>query len=133
MNTAKRPRKANWTKEETLHLLSQLQVEGPTLFSKLSSSNSIKTKAAIWQHIASSVSALGHAVRTSEDVKGKWKGLKREVFEKDREARVTGGGPVRGKLILFEELIREVIGHGSSLFSGIEGTSIRPNDCFGLV
>ena len=83
MSLAKRARKANWVGDETLLLLRELQKEGPTLFGKISVTNSTKTKAEIWKRIACSVSALGHAVRTAEDARMKWKGLKRDVFKKD--------------------------------------------------
>ena len=90
MEKPKRARKANWVPEEISVLLHELQTEGPTLFSKNTLLHTAKAKAATWQRIADSVSALGHAMLTAEEVRLQWKRLRKDVMEKDREARMTG-------------------------------------------
>ena len=102
-------------------LLQELLVDGVMLFGANTPTNTTKAKLVTWRKIAEQISALGVVNRTAEEARLKWKGLRKEVIEKDADIKVTGGGKGKERHIPFEEMIRAVIGERSNLYSGIEG------------
>ena len=67
------------------------------LQSKLTNSVTNQKKNEIWQKISDAVNAVGVTVRTTAEVREKWKSLhsqaKREFTELTKEQKKTGGGP----------------------------------------
>ncbi|KAL8621764.1 hypothetical protein ACOMHN_061899 [Nucella lapillus] len=116
----KRARKANFSAEEVIILLEELQVEHVTLFSSHSATITSEMKKEIWQRITSKVNACGVAVRTLTDLKEKWRALKASVLNKKRDEAKTGGGPAPAP-VPYEEVILSIIGDKSNLFSGVTG------------
>ncbi|KAK7486137.1 hypothetical protein BaRGS_00022603, partial [Batillaria attramentaria] len=80
--------------------------------------------------IAEKTSSIGVAFRTGDEARLKWKGLKKEVTEKDNDCSATGGGRPKTRIIPFEDLVMAVIGEKSSLHNGIDG-GLQTVDCGG--
>ena len=98
--------------------------------SKLTNNITNQKKNDIWKKIADAVNAEGVAVRTTSEVREKWKSLhsqaKREFFQLAKEQKKTGGGPVSKARSTFTTKIIDLLKEPPS-FTGLEGfESYRP-------
>ena len=94
-NTVKRERKANFADIEVRVLVDLYQQHRSQLTGKFSNILTQRQKTALWQEIASDVSACGFSTRSIADVRKKWTGVKRAALRASGEAKrpKTGGGP----------------------------------------
>ena len=116
----KRPRKANFTDTEVRVLLEEINLEHHILFMANTQAVTNKVKADAWRKITDKISACGVAVRSPQEVKDKWRALKGAVLNKQRQQGKTGGGPEE-KPLPYEDLILNIIGENSNLYTGIDG------------
>ena len=65
------------------------------------------------------INARGVAVRSVDDVKKKWKGVKSDTTQAVRNQKKTGGGPEE-KPAIYAELVFPIIGEHSEGVHGIE-------------
>ena len=116
----KRPRKANFTDTEVRVLLEEINLEHHVLFMANTQAVTNKVKTDAWRKITDTISACGVAVRSPQEVKDKWRALKGVVLNKQRQQGKTGGGPEE-KPLPYEDLILNIIGENSNLYTGIDG------------
>ena len=116
----KRPRKANFTDTEVRVLLEEINLEHHILFMANTQAVTNKVKTDAWRKITDKISACGVAVRSPQEVKDKWRALKGAVLNKQRQQGKTGGGPEE-KALPYEDLIWNIIGENSNLYTGIDG------------
>ena len=116
----KRPRKANFTDTEVRVLLEEINLEHHVLFMANTQAVTNKVKADAWRKITDKISACGVAVRSPQEVKDKWRALKGAVLNKQRQQGKTGGG-TEEKPLSYEDLILNIIGENSNLYTGIDG------------
>ena len=116
----KRPRKANFTDTEVRVLLEEINLEHHILFMANTQAVTNKVKTDAWRKITDKISACGVAVRSPQEVKDKWRALKGAVLNKQRQQGKTGGGPEE-KPLPYEDLILNIIGENSNLYTGIDG------------
>ena len=116
----KRPRKANFTDTEVRVLLEEINLEHHMLFMANTQAVTNKVKTDAWRKITDKISACGVAVRSPQEVKDKWRALKGAVLNKQRQQGKTGGGPEE-KPLPYEDLILNIIGENSNLYTGIDG------------
>ena len=90
-------RKQNFSPSEIAVLTEKVEENLTILQSKLTNSVTNQKKNEIWQKISDAVNAVGVTVRTTAEVREKWKSLhsqaKREFTELTKEQKKTGGGP----------------------------------------
>ena len=116
-------RKPNFADSEVRVLLTEIATERALLLSKFQSNVSLKKTTSAWDEICLRVNSCGVAVRTADDIRAKWKDLKRKVISGGKPAASkTGGGPPdpQGP---YDDLILGIIGDDSATLSGIRGTS----------
>ena len=94
---SRKHRKQNFNPSEIAVLTEKVEENLTILQSKLTNSVTNQKKNEIWQKIADAVNAVGVTVRTTAEVREKWKSLhsqaKREFTELAKEQKKTGGGP----------------------------------------
>lgn len=97
--------------------------------------NSGTQKAALWQHLATAVTAFGEDLRTVRDIKKKWQDEKRQVKEKYARIELarTLSGPQSGPRIhltkLEEDLLTTIYPH---MLHGLPVSDVRnvvPGKC----
>ena len=92
-----RKRKCNFSSLETAVLVEKYEEHKVLLDSKLTNQLTYIKKCILWEEITQAVNFVGNASRTTDEIRAKWKGLKKAAkkacsFE-IRQARKTGGGP----------------------------------------
>ena len=94
---SRKHRKQNFNPSEIAVLTEKVEENLTILQSKLTNSVTNQKKNEIWQKIADAVNAVGVTMRTTAEVREKWKSLhsqaKREFTELAKEQKKTGGGP----------------------------------------
>ncbi|XP_025104761.1 uncharacterized protein LOC112570513 isoform X2 [Pomacea canaliculata] len=92
-SSKKRVRKSNFTDIEVKALLQQLAVEVDVALSPLCDGPTNKMKAEAWERIAAKVNSCSGEIRTPEELRSKWKCLKKAVTKKVGEQIKTGVMP----------------------------------------
>ena len=123
MATAK-PRSTNFTQEEANLILTEYEKNKSYLDASFSTQVTAAGKRKVWNEIAMKVNALGVAVRSGDQCKSKWKGIKMDAkkqFNLQKKYRnQTGGGPPPKRLkpstLRTIELMKD-----QASFKGIEG------------
>ena len=94
---AKKSRKPNFTASEISVLTEKYEGNMEILQSKFTNSVTNAKKNLVWEDIASAVNAVGVALRTTQEIKDKWKNIqstaKKEFSGFRKEQKKTGGGP----------------------------------------
>ena len=117
----KRMRKKNFIPSEIRVLVEEVANDGPWLMAKNNAKITNKKKEARWIEIAIiRVSACGAATRSWIEVREKFKKLRSDVINRQRELKRTGGGKPPPE-IPYEDIILYIIGSGSNLVKGIAG------------
>ena len=78
-----------------------------------------RLKAEAWWKVTEALNVRGVAVRSVDDVKKKWKGVKSDTTQAVRNQKKTGGGPEE-KPSIYAELVFSIIGEDSEGVHGIE-------------
>ena len=120
MDTQRRDRKKNFSDDELRILIEEVSLEGGWLMSKNNNKITNKKKETKWRQIAEKMTALGIAVRTWQDAREKFKKMRADVINRQRDMTKTGGGKPPPPAP-FEESILQIIGAESNLISGIHG------------
>ena len=84
-------------------LLQELLLDGNMLFGANAPTYTTKAKLVTLRKIAEKISALRVVQRTGNEVKLEWKGLRKDVTEKDAVVKVTGGDKVRENMSLLSD------------------------------
>ena len=94
---AKKARKSNFSASEIAVLTEKYEENMEILQSKFTNSITNAKKNKVWEEIAAAVNAVGVTLRTTQEVKDKWKNLqstaKKEFSGFKKEQKKTGGGP----------------------------------------
>ena len=94
---AKKARKSNFSASEIAVLTEKYEENIEILQSKFTNSVTNAKKNKVWEEIAAAVNAVGVTLRTTQEVKDKWKNLqctaKKEFSGFKKEQKKTGGGP----------------------------------------
>lgn len=94
---AKKARKSNFSASEIAVLTEKYEENIEILQSKFTNSVTNAKKNKVWEEIAAAVNAVGVTLRTTQEVKDKWKNLqctaKKEFNGFKKEQKKTGGGP----------------------------------------
>lgn len=119
----KRHRKPNWTEKEVLKMLEEISFEKTLLMSAFQNNITRAKKTLAWEQITERINAVGGNGREVEDVKKKWKDMKKAPIDRPNVMSKTGGG---GKVpeVPFEELIMEIVGADTHLRSGIPDSQL---------
>ena len=90
-------RKQNFSASEIAVLTEKVEENLSLIQSKLTNSVTNQKKIDMWKKIANAVNAVGVAMRTTTEVREKWRNLhsqaKKEFSELAKEQKKTGGGP----------------------------------------
>lgn len=121
---AKRNRKANFTAAECSLILDEAEKQIDLIRNKFSSNITNQKKNKAWDEITGKVNSLGVCVRTSTEVKDKWRAMvssaKKMHNNLGKERRMTGGGPKPPSPTSTTKKIIDLFGDNPS-FSGISG------------
>ena len=94
---AKKARKSNFSASEIAVLTEKYEENIEILQSKFTNSVTNAKKNKVWDEIATAINAVGVTLRTTQEVKDKWKNLqctaKKEFSDFKKEQKKTGGGP----------------------------------------
>ena len=94
---AKKSRKSNFSASEIAVLTKKYEESIEILQSKFTKSVTNAKKNKVWEEFAAAVNAVGVTLRTTQEVKDKWKNLqctaKKEFSGFKKEQKKTGGGP----------------------------------------
>ena len=125
-----RKRKCNFSSLETAVLVEKYEEHKVLLDSKLTNQLTYIKKCILWEEITQAVNFVGNASRTTDEIRAKWKGLKKAAkkacsFE-IRQARKTGGGPPEKSNENTEEtpvVLNKIVDmyRQSSSFVGVDG------------
>lgn len=120
MPQSKRPRKANFLDSEVRLLLEEIALEHDILFKSNNLSVTNKQKNEIWACITMKINACGTVVRTTNEIRDKWKSMKGAALNRQRSQSKPGGGPpeVPGP---YEDIILSILGKSSNFYTGIIG------------
>ena len=121
---AKKSRKPNFTASEISVLTEKYEENMDILQSKLTNSVTNTKKNQVWENIAAAVNSVGVALRTTQEVRDKWKNLqsiaKKEFSGFKNEQKKTGGGPAPPNPSEATLKIIEMFGDTPS-FTGLQG------------
>ena len=119
-----RKRKPNFSQNEIAVLTEKVLENIDTLQAKLTNIVTNKKKKFQWDEIANAVNVVGHAMRSTQEVREKWKNLqstaKKEFQQFRREKGKTGGGPAPTEPTTASRAIIDVLEEQPS-FSGLHG------------
>ena len=122
--TKPRKRKPNFSVNEIAVLTENVIPNMGILQSKFSNNVTNRKKNETWEEITRAVNAVGHASRSTQEVRDKWKNLqsvaKKEFSEFRRETKKTGGGPAPKPPSASSEKIIEIF-EDTPAFSGLHG------------
>ena len=108
-----RKRKPNFSVSEISAITESVQENLDILQSKLTNAITNEKKNQLWEEITKAVNGVGHANRSVQDVKDKWKNLhsvaKKEFTTFKRETKKTGGGPAPKQPFQASEKIIEIL------------------------
>ena len=117
-------RSTNWSQEEANVILNEYANNKHILESAFTNAITHEVKRNIWSEIATKVNAIGVAVRTGEQCKHKWKGMKMEAKKefniRRKDVNKTGGGPppkeLKSSVLRTIDLMKD-----QASFKGVEG------------
>lgn len=120
----KQVRGKNWTEGEVHALTKAISDDYPTLYGKFTPTLTKKKKLEAWAKVVAAVNAVSNVVRTPEQCKEKYKGLKKKAKDdaahNKKEIIKTGGGSADLREI--NEVSDVILANvPSALISGIEG------------
>ena len=135
---AKKARKSNFSATEIAVLTEKYEENIEILQSKFTNNVTNAKKNKVWEEIAAAVNAVGVTLRTTQEVKDKWKNLqctaKKEFSGFKKEQKKTGGGPAPSNPSEATLKIIEMFSETPS-FTGLQGfetggfTSIKWKPC----
>ena len=135
---AKKARKSNFSATEIAVLTEKYEENIEILQSKFTNSVTNAKKNKVWEEIAAAVNAVGVTLRTTQEVKDKWKNLqctaKKEFSGFKKEQKKTGGGPAPSNPSEATLKIIELFSE-TPFFTGLQGfetggfTSIKWQPC----
>lgn len=119
--TKKLSRKPNFSDAEIRTLLAEIAAEREILLSKLQNVITIKSKHCIWEQITTKVNECGVAERTTEEIRSKWKDLKKRTISSKIAGRKSGVSHVTEGGSPYDNFIMDIIGEESAIRCGIQG------------
>ncbi|XP_048738754.2 myb/SANT-like DNA-binding domain-containing protein 4 [Ostrea edulis] len=119
-------RKANWTQDECLMLVTMVNEKKNILRSKLGPSLTSRMKKEAWEELSERLNASAvNTQRTVEEVEKKWHNLlstsKAEISSYRKTTNGTGGGPPPKPLSAIAETVQMVIGEENAIIDGVQG------------
>jgi hypothetical protein len=111
---AKRALNANFSDEENIHLLSEIEARYSIITQRVKTASVCRQKRVVWKQIADAVNSVGGQGRNEDNVKKRWKDMKDDVKNGKRRATMTGGGPPDGPAP-YEEEVLAILGDSSTV------------------
>ena len=121
---SRKARKQNFSTSEIAVLTEKVEENLSLIQSKFTNSVTNQKKNEMWKKIAEAVNAVGVAMRTTAEVREKWRNLhsqaKKEFSELAKEQKKTGGGPAPKMPSAFTAKVIDIFKETPS-FIGLEG------------
>ncbi|XP_025104769.1 uncharacterized protein LOC112570516 isoform X1 [Pomacea canaliculata] len=119
-SSKKRARKSNFTDAEVKALLQQLAVEADVALSPLCDGPTNKMKAEAWERIATRMNACSEEIRTPDELRSKWRCLKKAVAKQLQKQMKTG---IEARPLPYQDIIISLSVRNKSLFMDWEEQS----------
>ncbi|KAK3883324.1 hypothetical protein Pcinc_012360 [Petrolisthes cinctipes] len=121
----KKPRKGNWSRDETKLLLELYQENATVLKASFSSGITSRQKQTTWQNMASQLHEVFPAnVRTVKECQKRWQTVqsaaKANLSRHNEAMRGTGGGPAAPPLDDIDEMVADILGKKNHGMDGID-------------
>ena len=121
---SRKARKQNFSASEIAVLTERVEENLSLIQSKFTNSVTNQKKNEMWKKIADAVNAVGVAMRTTAEVREKWRNLqsqaKKEFSELEKEQKKTGGGPAPRMPSAITAKVIDIFKETPS-FTGLEG------------
>ncbi|XP_048252718.1 uncharacterized protein LOC125380972 [Haliotis rufescens] len=128
-------RKPNWSKEECLLLVQQIEANKATIKGKFGPNLTSDHKKKCWEDITNQINSAHPSRslenrRTTDDIMKKWwllqSNSREEIATKRKQLTGTGGGPAGPELSTVAEVVQNILGRDNTTISGLDGFDSFP-------
>ncbi|XP_064197166.1 myb/SANT-like DNA-binding domain-containing protein 4 [Anguilla rostrata] len=117
-------RKQNWTVEETVMLVEEVEAKKEIIKGKFSPTLTSRHKKEVWKQIADSINAsFSSTIRSPQECEKKWYNVlskaHQEISTVKKATSGTGGGPAPKPLSAVAEVVLHILGENNATISGV--------------